>query len=90
MTTVNVTQAHIYRGVPGDPCACPVALAVRDVFPRAKFISIGASTFAVKHSGSKFNTYYDIPRSVASFILAFDGLTSGTPAPFSFQLTEEA
>jgi hypothetical protein len=88
MTTVDVTREHIRDGKFGDACECPVALALRSIFPYAERVTVGAAQLMIKHYRSMFYTYYIVPESVHDFILAFDGVAPGTIAPFSFELVK--
>jgi hypothetical protein len=89
VTTVNVTAEHIRDGIAADALQCPVAFALKSIFPYAERVTVGANLLMVKHYRSMFQTFYVMPQSVHDFILAFDGLTPGTVEPFSFQLEKE-
>jgi hypothetical protein len=89
MITVDVTREHICDGRSGDACECPVALALKSIFPYAQRVTVGRNILMVKHYRRIYFTFYVMPQSVQDFILAFDGGGSGPLAPFSFELVKE-
>ena len=72
---INVTQEHINSGIKSDCMLCPIALAVRTLFPIVEVddccIEIG-------------DVQYYSPDSVAKFIDDFDN--GKLVKPFSFEL----
>lgn len=78
--TITVTSAHIAAGVKGSACDCPVALALRDVFPTAPVIAVCHVYTRVGYQRTR------TVQAVYGFMRAFDqGLR---PPPFSFELGE--
>lgn len=75
---VTVEQRHIVKGRPGHPNYCPIALAVKDMFP-GKEIGVGNNFFL-----SIGEEWYSIPRSARNFIDAFDFKLP--VQPFSFTM----
>lgn len=73
---ISVTQEHIKKGKPRAHCACPVALAIKEVTPwcpmvDSKFVEFGSFVM-------------DLPQEVTTFIDLFD---HGHPVePFEFEL----
>lgn len=43
---VTIRLTHVAIGVPGDPCRCALALAIREQFPLCK-VSVGIETVRI-------------------------------------------
>lgn len=74
--TIEVTADDIGRGVPVDPCQCPIALAAK---------RLGLDVVGVDEDGiyvDQFDAAYLIPEEAATFIDLFD--SGETVAPFVF------
>ena len=85
---INVTQAHIDNGSPCDGGDCPVALALADAYPDAKYIAVGLDFATVDHGGRSFSIL--LPEVAADFIQDFDAgndenLKGWAPLPFAFE-----
>ena len=77
----TVTEDNIINGEHLDSKQCPVALAIRDVFPRKGEILVSLSYILI---GTK---YYKTPLKVRKFIDKFDGfILEGRINPFTFEL----
>ena len=79
--TVSVTRDHIKNGVRREAACCPIALALRDMFPGA---NVSVCKYAIEVS---FGTYpYDraLPRAASKFIEDFD--FGFKPNPFKFEI----
>ena len=81
---IEVTQAHIDAGRPGNCCACPVALAIQEALPKVWNVSV-ASFIRLKATDG---TYVDclVPPAVSVFIDAFDDGGPKRVQPFTFNL----
>ena len=78
MTTINITAEHIAKGFARDSGRCPVALAIRDAFPKAGNIAV---TGLYIHMGLR---EHELPAEVQHFTWDFD---AGRPVePFTFEL----
>lgn len=76
---IDVTQDDIDHGEPLAPCECPVALALRRIFPGAA-VAVIVGEMAV--DGWLINP----PAAVNAFIEDFDHQGQDIPGPFSFEL----
>lgn len=84
--TVTVTAEHIKHGTQGDCGVCPVALAIREHFPKHSlnvfweraFINAGPFEFII----------YNFPSEVKRFIEEFDTYRHGEPFTFEAMLEE--
>lgn len=81
---VTVTAEHIFRGIKKSCSRCPIALAVRDLFPNAELI--GAHPKHVNVYENQRVRHFDLPEVAKEFINSFDGCWS--VEPFSFEMTE--
>jgi hypothetical protein len=72
---IKVTALHIKNGAIGEPCNCPVALAVKDLFPN-KFVGVTQETVLIE------DIYYKVPDFVAAFIDWFDAGREVIPIEF--------
>ena len=80
--TIRVTADHIAEGERGNPCACPVALAVRDQ-TGAQIAYVDMATVAITRRNHDFEAHS--PPQVSHFVDAFD---HGHPVePFEFTVT---
>lgn len=84
---VKVTQEHINEGVPGKPCKCPIALAIREQGNEDVSVSPWNVAFFLPN-GDKL--YYRLPYEAQQFIKNFDSSVNRIYAkPFEFELSEE-
>lgn len=75
---IKVTEIHIRLGKEGEPCLCPVALALRDAgFWRAE---VGSNE--VTYDGALI----PLPDEAHDFICDFDTYKDVTPFEFDFPL----
>jgi hypothetical protein len=80
---VEVTQADIDRGVPGDACGCPVALAATRA--TGKLVSVGPVTIRYAHNMHRVK----LPAAAERFIHNFDLHPEQgrvVPNPFTFEI----
>lgn len=82
--TVRVTATHISLGVRRDSCACPIALALRDMHPEFA-IDVYNSFAVVVQDPHTPGLTASLPLEAADFITAFDD--ENTVEPFEFELT---
>jgi len=98
---VEVLQRHIDAGEPGDPNACPIALAVRETLDAHKFpsfIAVNTDGIVVDSCGVEIDgnaAGVSAPERIAKFVEKFDRAgeeENGTrrqrmnPKPFTFYL----
>ena len=87
---IEVTVDDIKNGIPGDECACPIALAIMRAFPNAYLVSVNGDSIMVHYSLQDDNedyNQYDSPASVDSFISKFDNEEFRSEVkPFEFEL----
>lgn len=88
---INVTAECIANGKPYRSQCCPIALAVKNIFPDAR-MSVGPGTIYVSFPGLLIMDVYfndrrfDVPLIARKFMREFD---QGNPVePFSFEATE--
>jgi hypothetical protein len=84
-TTVRVSQSHIDKGIKQDCEKCPVALAVLDAFPDAKWVSVDDDTIEVNYKNSFDSDEFDTPQAAAEFMMTFDAGIGGCE-PFEFTI----
>ena len=80
---VTVTQEHIDNGWAMDACKCPIALALKEMFPETKIYVCGRdnpTTIRIDR------IIYEIPDKAIEFITDFD--LSGHVEPFEFELED--
>lgn len=87
---IHVTEEDVQAGVRGNPKSCPVARAIRRIFPAAFHCDVmcyedpqcmGVSwSFSLQSMKSSLS--YNLPREVVQRINRFDEM--GTMEPFSF------
>lgn len=82
MTTIIVAQRHLTQGIPGNPCTCPVALAVIDAYPHAWDVTIGDQYISMHHQA--LFRLLTIPAGVRALVTAID--RGEFVKPFSFEL----
>lgn len=80
--TFKITQSHINRGKRGSRESCPVALALKDIYPLAHVRS--TETFIWKGKGSIVDTYVN-SKGLSEFIHAFD-MCEGEVFPGEFYI----
>ena len=82
--TVHVTAGHIANGRPEDPCACPIALAIKEQYaPDDIYVSTGS--ISMRHRGCDLEARLHIDGG--RFIYNFD---HGQPVePFDLDLAWE-
>lgn len=71
---IRVSRELIAAGVPTDPCACPVALALRDEFPGRRVVVTEESITVGVYAGGAFVPERDwrTPKAVREFVGLFD------------------
>lgn len=67
-----VDEDCIRRGMPKTPGYCPVALAIRKLYPSAAGISVGVGTVSISLASGGY-ALYDLGAPGRSFIRDFDG-----------------
>lgn len=75
---VRITKPHVSNGIRGDTSRCPVALALRDAFPKA--IVIDVFILYARIDGKEYN----FPMDVALKIFEYD--KTGALEPFEFEI----
>lgn len=75
---VEVTPYHIEHGKKSKCVECPVALAIRETYPKY-LVSVGPYECQVGHFK------YDLPQNVRAFICAFDLGCSVKPLKFTLE-----
>lgn len=97
---IDVLQRHIDAGDPGNPEACPIALAVSETLDKLTFPSfVDVNADSVSVDGSGISIGYNIaetsaPARIQQFVEKFDkteqdrddGRKVRMPKPFSFYL----
>lgn len=78
---VRVTRKHIKGGVQKNCARCPIALALRDVFPEG---SVSVS----KVDGTVGETHFSLSARAQKFIAAFDSGRKVKPATFIFKIDD--
>ncbi len=73
---IVVTRAHVYHGKRDDPCLCPLALALKDMFDTSDDISVGDERGDLSILNSSTNYFIcplrpvrRIPRRVSVFLI---------------------
>lgn len=80
---LRIEQHHIATGEPWNPWHCPIANALRERFPSARYIAATPKYITV--GPLKFNP----SRRAARFMNAFDLQKPVEPSNFEFRLKEE-
>lgn len=86
---IQVTQEDIDKGIPGDECNCPIALALKrdpQIDPDTVCVDEGTVEY-FSQGGDKFRgfAYYDMRR----FITRFDKRESVEPEDFIIDVSKE-
>lgn len=88
MATINVTQAHIDEGVPGEPDRCPIALAVRTdfipVLPPDEHYYVDVGDDGITINSPSLRVLFPLSPERSAFIYDFDDHRH--VEPFSFTL----
>lgn len=87
---INVTEEDIQAGVRGSPKHCPVAKAIRRIFPAAFHCNVSCYedpqcmgvSWSFSLQSMKSSLSYNLPNEVVDKINCFDEM--GTMKPFSF------
>lgn len=82
---VKVEQRHIDNGMEFDACKCPIALALREMFPETEIYVCGKdnpTTIRIER------IIYEIPDKAIEFITDFDLAGSARVEPFEFELED--
>ena len=86
--TINVTQEDIDQGTPASGYFCPIARAVRRVYPFAPVVVDFVRIFVVPGFGGADARWNDspalLPYEAQEFVRVFDKCKEGEAAPFSF------
>ncbi len=70
---VAVSEADIAKGVPMNPSSCPIAQAIKRMYPES-YPLVGATNFDIRLSpewGAE-REYYQLPAEAETFIHLFD------------------
>lgn len=76
---ITVTQEHINNGSRFNTNKCPIALAVREQFPKAHRIVVGSKDIYVERW---FLRHYKLPEVATVFIYNFDNIIPVQPIEF--------
>jgi hypothetical protein len=68
---LKVTAEHISRGVPGNRCKCPVALALKVLFPDATTVEVDSVRLVAAGDSGEL-LYRPTPALVRDFVNDFD------------------
>ena len=82
MPKITITNEDIRRGVRNNACACPVALAIKRVMPKATSVAVSCSRVTYKVGDQR--VWKDLPKEAYVFIENFD--EGFKVKPFSFSL----
>jgi len=97
--TVDVTQEDINTGKPSSFSSCPIALAVKRIYPKAEIVSVGhKEATAYLPEETRFKIFVKskakfiriaLPNRARAFITNFDAYGQKDPyvKPFSFEAT---
>lgn len=69
--TINVTQEHIDKGVPGSTCYCPIALALKE-YPEVTDVAVAEISICVNINSKPYKFVNRGPNSLYAFISRFD------------------
>lgn len=78
---ISVTMDHITRGVPADPCHCPIAMAILDspshdepesIVVNGGCISIGYKVYKTPPIAEKFINDFDLGNTVSPIEFELD------------------
>ena len=84
MIVVSLTEEHIAKGVPGEGCLCPVALAIEDC-SHYRGVHVYSEVVCYELGGNRVFEV-DLPDEAREFIRSFD---DGDPVnPITFKLDE--
>lgn len=88
--TIEVTPEDIAAGVPVTSRYCPIAFAVKRVFPKAFSVSVSPIDITIGRGGlvgrpTDVMAHYRLPMSASRFIRAFDA--GGQVEPITFEAT---
>jgi hypothetical protein len=84
IVTVEVTQADIDHGEPGEPCVCPVARAIARVVAAEDWAPLVTATSVQFDADCA-----DLPREARDFIGRFDSGQSVEPFSFQFDVPDD-
>ena len=87
---IKVTQEHINKGKRKDYSSCPIALAVKDVFPN-DVIEVGQFDLTFENcdyeSGNGKYLGYELPNIACNFVEDFDAGRNVKPFDFELEIT---
>ncbi len=83
---INVTQAHIDNGVPGDCLGCAMALAINESLSTGGCIVTGLTAQVHLSIGDSGLFVFSLPPEARRFVHEYD-LGKTPQSPFSFPLT---
>lgn len=87
---INVTQEHIAKGLKGNSCQCPVALALNEAFEGKYVASVGALTadlYIKKDRLFVLERLASLPQEATNFIMRFDKEKFVQPFSFDIEFT---
>lgn len=76
---VDVNSMDIDSGARRSPSSCPIAKAIRRMYPDADFISVGSYTAIID------KTPYKVPMDARNFITRYDNSQLVDPAQFELE-----
>lgn len=85
--TIDVTAEDIASGEPGEPCSCPIALAIMRAIPGwSPWVDDDGEVEMSRPDTGRPAFSFSLPPEAVAFALAFDTREFGEPppAPFSF------
>lgn len=82
---IRVTKNDIQRGIPGDPCSCPVARAIKRTF-HWRYVGVDHESISRRGTmwGAEWIHQFDTPGIARRFIRKFD--VKDKVKPFKFTL----
>ena len=86
---IEVTQEDIDHGVPGDPCGCPIALAISRATGHYVVVgTLGYDDYRVCFDEGSLDGYLDVlPERAKAFASMFDADDHSLPVePISFEI----
>ena len=85
MTTINVNNSHIARGIRHDQSMCPIGLAIEEQIPNLNLVEVGDREISLWAKGypSRFENY-PMPFEARDFVSAFDN--GQLVQPLTFEL----
>jgi hypothetical protein len=85
--TVVVTPDHINRGMPGNCFCCPLAIAISEVAPMLKDISVSHRVLGRRSNGVYVRG--TLPESIITWMVRFDLEKRGEPCTFDLIMVDD-